>query len=358
MTNTQLIEGWVFPALFALLPLWTWYAKRYLMGKARAKADDFLDSMRTVTSATLGADPAPSGGIVESTVRRWYAASTLALGGSLFVTILLLYFSLKMLAHANPHQDAQQPFPSPPEFPPHPVFAFLIMYILISILLIRGIGHFLNKLFFLPAPPRLFSSTSDPIYSVSRYDAPRTHPVVRVLQAIGACGEALQLHKAGLPPQGSAVSIKYAEKAVYRAWRTSGRFGRRWQHLEARRHAEAVVAALRFEERRQHEEPGEALKELVKMLTQIATRMAEGRYLCLLDEAELKKGANIRTFPMLRLVTSGVGLLGLLGLGVWSGLPEILLVPAMALATAVIVPAAFRVPVPGAAFVSSLFQRP
>ncbi|MGW1224206.1 hypothetical protein [Streptomyces sp. NPDC002530] len=357
MSTTQLLEGWIFPALLLLLPGWTWYAKRHRLEKTRAKADAFLKGVREAVTAAIGTDPAPPGSAVEEVVRRWYAAATLALLGNLFIAGVLAYFLLKIWVFADPRRAAKDPVPPIPDLPSAKVVALSAFHLLFIALLVVGATRFLDKAFIRPVAPNLPSASpeSAPLH---RHQAPTTQPVVRVLEAAGDCAMALQRHQPGVAPQGAAISIRGAEKAVYQAWRASGRLPRRWQHLDARKHAQHVVAALRFEERQQHIEPENALIELVQMLTKIAGRMADGRYLQLLDKPDLEKGQSVRTYPMVRLLVSGGLLLGLLGLGTWAGVPEVLLVPMLALAAAVVVPVAFRVPVPGAAFVTSLFQRP
>lgn len=113
-------------------------------------------------------------------------------------------------------------------------------------------------------------------------------PVVALVMSALQCAEAHRQHRTAPPGSTVArVSIRTAERIVWRAYRSRKGKARRHHERVVKEHSERVVAVLREAEARQDAEPEQALEDLMVLLLTIAERYAEGHVGRLLDDAQL-----------------------------------------------------------------------
>ncbi|MFH9588097.1 hypothetical protein ACH4LS_23565 [Streptomyces luteogriseus] len=126
----------------------------------------------------------------------------------------------------------------------------------------------------------------------------RAHwPTNYFVEAIWACAEAHQATGEAKVAKLVAVSdaLKDVANAVVRAHRTRGTVPlRSHRRVVLQQHARLVVSKLQETERKLDTDPGPALRELGELLLTIATRYAEGRIGCLLDDESLKDVQPVR----------------------------------------------------------------
>lgn len=174
-------------------------------------------------------------------------------------------------------------------------------------------------------------------------------PVVALLVSALQCAEALRQHRTSPPGNTVArVSMRTAERIVWRAYRSRKGKARRHHERVVKTHSERVVAALREAEARQDAEPEQALEDLMVMLLTIAERYAEGHVGRLLDDAQLGED---RAAPRegLRFVAVGASVVALLTGAALADLPEAALgalLPVLVIGAAIILNRG-KVPTPG-----------
>ncbi|WP_330348486.1 hypothetical protein [Streptomyces sp. NBC_00582] len=174
-------------------------------------------------------------------------------------------------------------------------------------------------------------------------------PVVALLVAALQCAEAHRQHCTSPPGSTVArVSMRTAERIVWRAYRSRKGKARRHHERVVKAHSERVVAVLREAEVRQDAEPEQALEDLMVMLLTIAERYAEGHVGQLLDETHLGE-ERVAPREGLRFVAVGVSIVALLTGAALAGLPEaalVALLPLLVIGVALILNRG-KVPTPG-----------
>ncbi len=357
MTASNLIIGWIAPLLLAMLPVWNWYVRRYLSTRADERAQGFINAARRAINPVVGSFSPESESPVLILVRRWHLASVMARPGYLMMAAVLLYLGASAVSAPLPPERSFRDsldhlvdgIPSLSEFARA---AFMLTYVALLLQAASIAGEIAIR----------SSSISDwkpPRRQVSHRDASTYWPAVFLLQQAARCGKLYQQYIDQGPVDLPRMSLRGVEKIVRRAWRTrQSALPPRWRQKELRDHAAEVIGALRFQEARQESNPGEALKNLTRMLVMIAERYAQGRTVELLDGRDLKSGDPKYDYPLIRLLVSGVLVLGALAVGVWAGVSDVMLIAAGAFAAAIVVAFVYRAPVPGRNFIMDLFTRP
>ncbi|MFJ5593221.1 hypothetical protein ACIQCG_26155 [Streptomyces noursei] len=145
------------------------------------------------------------------------------------------------------------------------------------------------------------------------------------------------------------VSMRAAERVIWRAHRIRRGKGRAHHERVLKAHASQVVGALRAAEAEQDTEPGRALRDLTVMLLTIAERYAEGRVGRLLDDDQIGDATPVVPRERLRMAAVGVVVILVMTGAAVAGLPEAaltVLIPVVVLA-AVIAINRGKVPSPG-----------
>ncbi|MFJ1544503.1 hypothetical protein [Streptomyces sp. NPDC088246] len=174
----------------------------------------------------------------------------------------------------------------------------------------------------------------------------RNWPVVLLMLSAVQCGRAVARLRAQGPLDLPPVSVRRAERAIRRAWKTRHAKVRRHQRLELKAHAARVVSALRMAEARQYEDPEEALRTMATLLTTIAHRYAEGNMLQLLDERQMTGAEPVADRSWLHLAVSGLLIVGVLTALSWADLPEMATGPVAALIITAVFAGVYRGRIP------------
>ncbi len=152
----------------------------------------------------------------------------------------------------------------------------------------------------------------------------RWQPVVVLLTVCRSVGLAYSHLQSRHVLHAPRVSLKTAERVAWSAWRTRHGRIRRARRGELKRHAAAVVGAVRAMEARQDSEAdtSRVLEDTAVMLLKIAQRYAEGRTLALLDPDDLANVTPAQSREWMRLVALGLIVTGTVAGALLAGLPE------------------------------------